>query len=201
MRQKPFGLWRYRISGCHPASYTTPTAAHRIETLGMLMGGMSMLRQAVLAITLLWTTLPATAAELHGLVVGIQDGDTLALLVDGQDEVRIRLAEIDTPESRQLWGSRARQALSAMAFHRAARVVTTKTDRYGRTLGRVWIEGLDINAELVWAGHAWVYRQYSQDPQLLAMEAAARQARRGLWRLPEDERQPPWEWRPQHRER
>lgn len=54
------------------------------------------------------------AADLTGKVVGVQDGDTLTLLVpDGTSfkQVKVRLGEIDTPESRQPYGQRAKQAL------------------------------------------------------------------------------------------
>lgn len=57
----------------------------------------------------------AFAAELTGRVVGITDGDTLTLLNDVRQQVRVRLAGIDTPESRQPYGSRSRQALSDLA--------------------------------------------------------------------------------------
>ena len=138
---------------------------------------------------------PALAEELRGRVVGITDGDTLTLLEGGNRQIRIRLAEIDTPERRQPYGDRARQALSDLAFGKAARVGVVDIDRYGRTVGRVHVDGRDVNAELVRLGAAWVYRQYSHDPQMLVLEDAARAARRGLWALPEAERMPPWEWR------
>lgn len=137
----------------------------------------------------------ADADELRGRVVGITDGDTLTLLEGGNRQRRVRLAEIDTPERRQPYGERARQALSDLAFGKAARVAVVDTDRYGRTVGRVVAGGRDVNAEMVRRGAAWVYRQYSRDPELLVLEDAARSARRGLWALPEAERVPPWEWR------
>ena len=77
----------------------------------------------------------------------------------------------------------------------AARVAVVDTDRYGRTVGRVRVDGRDVNAEMVRLGAVRVYRQYSRDPQMLVLEDAARAARRGLWALPEVERIPPWEWR------
>jgi endonuclease YncB( thermonuclease family) len=79
----------------------------------------------------------ALAAELSGRVVGVTDGDTLTVLDDAQRQTKVRLAEIDTPESRQPYGSRARQALSDLAFGKSVRVVVQNTDRYGRTVGRV----------------------------------------------------------------
>jgi endonuclease YncB( thermonuclease family) len=55
-------------------------------------------------------------------VVGISDSDTLTLLVDRR-QVKVRLAETDTPELRQPWGTRARQALSDLGWRQEARVV------------------------------------------------------------------------------
>ena len=76
---------------------------------------------------------PLLAADLTGKVVAIGDGDTLTLLVpDGASyrQVRVRLGEIDTPESRQPYGQRAKQALSDLAYNQQARVVVETTDRY-----------------------------------------------------------------------
>jgi endonuclease YncB( thermonuclease family) len=138
---------------------------------------------------------PVLAAELFGQVVGIHDGDTLTLLTPENRQVRIRLAGIDAPESRQPYGSRAQQELSTLSFRKQARVVVQDTDRYSRTVGQVWVDRLNVNAELVHRGAAWVYPQYNRDPALPGLEAAARQAQRGLWALPVNERQPPWVWR------
>ena len=141
---------------------------------------------------------PLLAAEYAGRVVAISDGDTMTLLVpDGArfKQVRVRLAEIDTPESRQPYGNRARQALSDLAFNQQARVVVQDTDRFGRTVGRVYVGDVDVNAEMVKQGAAWVYRQYLKDQSLLTLEQQAKAAKRGLWGLPETERGPPWDWR------
>jgi len=141
---------------------------------------------------------PLLAAEYAGRVVGVSDGDTLTLLVpDGASfkQVKVRLGEIDTPESRQPYGQRAKQALSDLAYNKEARVVVQDTDRYGRTVGRVFVGGVDVNAEMVKQGAAWVYRQYARDRSLLTLEAEAKAAQRGLWGLPETERCPPWDWR------
>ena len=108
---------------------------------------------------------------------------------------KVRLAEIDTPESGQPYVSRAKQALSDLAYGKSVRVVIQDTDRYGRTVGRVYAGAIDVNAELVRQGAAWVYRKYNRDPSLLRLEQEAREARRGLWALPDAERTPPWEWR------
>jgi endonuclease YncB( thermonuclease family) len=143
----------------------------------------------------------AAAVEIIGRVVGITDGDTLTVLSDLRQQTKVRLAEIDTPESGQPYGSRARQALSDLAFGKSVRVVEQGTDRYGRTVGRVYAGSVDVNAEMVRQGAAWVYRQYSHDVSFLRLEQEARETRRGLWALPEAQRTPPWEWRAAERGR
>ena len=138
---------------------------------------------------------PALAGQITGPVVGVADGDTLAVLTDGKRQVRVRLAGIDAPERRQPYGTRARQALAALAFSRSAQVEVEDIDRFERPVGRVRVGGRDVNAEMVRRGAAWVYVRYNRDPTLVPLEAEARAAKRGLWALPEGERIPPWEWR------
>ena len=50
------------------------------------------------------------------------------------------------------------RTLSDLAFGKQARVVVQDTDRYGRTVGRVYVGNLDVNAEMIGRGAAWVYR-------------------------------------------
>ncbi len=137
--------------------------------------------------------------DLAGEVIAIADGDTIRLLTAERRQVKIRLAEIDTPERGQPYSSRAREALAELVFRKPVTVVYVDTDRYGRTVGRVYVDGLDVNAELVRRGAAWVYRKYVRDESLFRLEDEARAARRGIWSLPEVQRIPPWEWRRRER--
>ncbi len=107
--------------------------------------------------------------------------------------LKIRLAEIDTPERRQPFGTKAKQALAKMAFNKQARVVEVTKDRYKRIVGRVYVGNLDVNAELVRLGYARVYRRYAKDKDLYRLEKEAQEAKRGLWAS--DHPIPPWEWR------
>lgn len=156
---------------------------------------MRLLSFAVAAVIALASATVEAAPEVAGRVVGITDGDTLTVLTEERRQQRIRLSDIDTPESGQPYGARSRQALADLAFQKPVRVVVQDVDRYGRTVGRVYAGPVDVNQELVRQGAAWVYRQYNRDPSLLRVEAEAREAKRGLWALPEAERTPPWEWR------
>ena len=111
---------------------------------------------------------------LYGRVVGITDGDTVALLTPERRQVKVRLAEIDTPEKNQPYGSKSRQALADLVFQRDVAVQYVDTDRYGRTVGRIHAGDVDVNAELVRQGAAWVYRKYAKDRSLYALEDEAR---------------------------
>jgi endonuclease YncB( thermonuclease family) len=148
-----------------------------------------------IATTLLFllATFIAQATALHGKVVHIADGDTLTILTESKEQVKIRLAGIDTPEKAQPFGNKAKQALAALTFQQQALVEVETKDRYGRTVGKVIVNGTDVNAELVRQGMAWVYRKYTNDHKLYALEAEAKQAKRGLWAT--DKPIEPWLWR------
>lgn len=137
----------------------------------------------------------ALAADISCKVVGVSDGDTFTCLAAGNKQVKVRMAEIDTPESKQPYGTKSKQALSDLVFGKQVTLKVQDTDRYGRTVARAYVGSADVNAQLVSQGAAWVYRQYSKDKSLIPLEDQARAAKRGLWALPESERMPPWEWR------
>ncbi|MDE0055434.1 MAG: thermonuclease family protein [Gammaproteobacteria bacterium] len=105
------------------------------------------------------------------------------------------MTEIDTPERAQPWGTRAGQALAEKVFRRQVRVLSEGRDRYERLLGKIYLDGRDINREMVREGHAWAYRRYLTDQSLLDDERRAREAGAGLWSLPLAQHVPPWEWR------
>ena len=133
-----------------------------------------------LPLLLLFVSVSASAETVyHGKVIKIADGDTLTLLSDNE-QLKIHLADIDTPERKQPFGTRAKQALSDLAFGKQARVVQVTVDRYGCIVGRLFVDGLDVNQELVARGYAWVYRKYSNDAELLTLESRAREKGLGL---------------------
>jgi hypothetical protein len=108
--------------------------------------------------------------------------------------VEVRLGGIDAPELAQPGGDAAREALRALADGEAVRVVGAANDRYGRRIAEILLpDGRSLNRLQVEAGHAWQYRQYSDDVTLRALETWAREGRRGLWQQASP--QPPWEFR------
>ena len=152
---------------------------------------------------LVFLTLSActNATTQTGQVVAITDGDTIKILTPAKQQIKVRLADIDTPERGQPYGRKARQVLGEKIHRRQVEVEEVTIDRYQRLVGRVFLNGRNINAEMVEDGAAWVYRKYSDDPQLIRLESQAREQGRGLWALQPDQRIPPWEWRKQLRSR
>lgn len=122
----------------------------------------------------------AQAEVLEGRVVGVNDGDTLSVLIGGR-AVSVRLAEIDAPEKAQPYGQASKVSLSGMTVGRGVSLDVQTTDRYGRTVARVYAEDVDVCREQVRRGMTWAYRQYLRGSRLLTDEGGARSARRGLW--------------------
>jgi len=119
--------------------------------------------------------------------VRIADGDTVTVLDAQNAQHRIRLQGIDAPESHQAFGTQSKKSLSNLIFDREVTVEFDKTDQYGRIVGKILLDGKDINLEQVKAGMAWHYKEYQreqspQDREIYARaEDEARSARRGLW--------------------
>jgi len=137
----------------------------------------------------------AAAEPVRGKAIRIADGDTFTLLLDDRTTAQIRLAEIDAPESGQPFGNKSKQALKQLVDGKAVQVEVQTTDQYGRWVGRVYVGGVDVSAELVQTGNAWVFRRYLRDRSLLDLEEQARSHKRGLWATTEAQAVPPWEWR------
>ena len=152
-------------------------------------------RWAILAVVISLFALPALAAEFRGKVVGITDGDTITVLRDGNVQVKVRLTEVDAPEGGQAWGQRSKQTLSKLVFGKQVRVVWTEEDRWGRTLGRVYVGGLDVSAEMARSGAAWAFLRYLTDRRMITLEAEAKKARLGLWSMPANQIIAPWDYR------
>ncbi len=161
-----------------------------------------------LAFLLLLQTLPAAAAALEGRVVYVADGDTLTVLDDQHQQHKVRLAGIDAPERGQAFGKRAATELASLTKNKRVIVDWTKTDRYRRIVGVVWVAPddcnickptLDVGLALIGDGLAWHYRAYQRDQSsddrrdYRQAEADARARLAGLWT--DNTPTAPWDWR------
>ena len=145
-------------------------------------------------ICLLLSLLNICSFSFEGKIVAIADGDTLTVLSPTtHQQIEVRLSGIDTPEKSQAFGLNAKKALSAKVFGKTIEVKSSGKDRYGRTIGDIYLGKRWINLEMVSEGLAWPYKQYSKDTQLANAEVVARRARRGLWA--DSDPVPPWEFR------
>jgi endonuclease YncB( thermonuclease family) len=98
-------------------------------------------RFLVVLLVVLLLPLQVLAQQVQGRVIGISDGDTFKLLAAGNQQIKVRLAEIDTPESKQPYGNKAKQELSSLIFGKTVTVTIVDTDRYGRAHGRPGVRG------------------------------------------------------------
>ncbi len=136
---------------------------------------------------------PPSFIEFPAKVIRIIDGDTLEVMY-GELPVRIRLAHIDSPERKQAFGTRAKQALSDLCFGKFVKIEYREKDRNGRYICVLYDEsGMNINQEMVRLGMAWHFKRYSDDMEYDRLEKEARQMKVGLW----SDANPvaPWEWR------
>lgn len=138
------------------------------------------------------------AGEFTATQVRIFDGDSFVAIRANGTEVEIRLFGIDAPERNQPWSRKSGDGLRELLRDTDFLVRTVAIDKYGRTVAVVTLQdGREVNSEMIAAGHAWVYRRYTDDPSMIALEDKAKADQRGLWRLPSAERIPPWKWRAQ----
>ena len=148
----------------------------------------------LLAAIAILVAIPAIAAEsLTGKVASGTDGDTARVLDAANVQHKVRLDGIDAPERGQPFGTVARDRLASLVMGKAVKVHDDGRDRWGRTLGRIEVEGQDVNRQMVADGLAWHYVAFNNDARLAAAERAARAAGRGLWA--DKAPVPPWEWR------
>lgn len=142
----------------------------------------------------IFTSSLLNAETVVGKCVGVSDGDTATVLVDGNRQVKVRFHGIDAPESKQDFGQRAKQKLSDLIFGKQVRVEILERDRYGRSVSKVYVGSTYTNLEMVKSGLAWHYAQYApRDTDLANAEKSARAAKIGLWSHANPT--PPWQWR------
>ena len=128
---------------------------------------------------------------LSGKVVSIHDGDTITILTEQKQQIKVRLFGIDAPELKQPYGKKSRQFLANLIAGKVVEVNENGKDRYKRTIGTIYLDGKDINAQMVENGYAWAYRKFSK--KYTPQESKAKSQKLGLWR--DEEPVPPWEWR------
>ena len=100
---------------------------------------------------------------------------------------------IDAPEKKQAFGAKSKARLGELVAGKDVMVEWKEKDTYGRTMGKVTQNGVDVNLQMVKEGLAWYYRKYSKSAELSRAEAEAKAGKKGLWA--DQNPVPPWDFR------
>jgi endonuclease YncB( thermonuclease family) len=134
------------------------------------------------------------AFKLSGRVSKVADGDTITLIDTQRKKYKIRLFGIDSPESDQPYYHAAKDALSKLVDGKSVGIDVKDTDKYGRLVGTVFVEGRNVNLEMVKLGYAWWYEYYAPlNGDLREAQEHARAYKSGLW--VDSKPTAPWDWR------
>lgn len=129
---------------------------------------------------------------LHGQVIDVLDGDTVKLRSDWHI-YKIRLAGIDAPEKQQAYGVQSKIYLEHLIADKDVSIKVLSCDQYGRYVGKIYLNGKDINGEMIRSGYAWHYNHFDSNPVYAGFMLDAQRSNRGLWQ--EVHPTPPWIFR------
>ena len=101
---------------------------------------------------------PQIFADLNGVISRVIDADTVVIKSDQGINYKVRLLGIDAPEINQVYGKEATRYLSNKVLGKNLKVLGKNKDRYHRLLGKLILNGNDINLDLVKNGMAWHYK-------------------------------------------
>jgi micrococcal nuclease len=116
-----------------------------------------------------------------GKVIKIKDGDTIVVLDSNNNQTTLRLAEVDCPESSQDFGKKAKSFTADLVALKIVSYKIVDTDRYGRSIAKVYYDNKYLSAEIIKNGYGWHYKKYSKSTELSNLETAAKSKKIGIW--------------------
>ena len=143
----------------------------------------------ILALSLVASVLGAYTSIENIFVV---DGDTIKGNLDSK-RITIRLVEIDAPEMDQPFGVESKRFLEKLIENKKVTLISEGKDRYGRTLGELFVNKDNINEKMVKSGFAWVYDRYVKRSLLYSYQDEAKSKTLGIWQS--ENPIAPWVWR------
>lgn len=155
------------------------------QAIGLIAKVHRLMRLRVVPLILFAAGTAAQAAPtlLPGVVVRVVDGDTVWIRpATGGDVVKVRIDGIDAPEICQAGGTESRQLLQRRVLHQQVTVTLRSHDDYGRAIGTVDLQGVDLGRWMVGNGQAWSYRYRRDAGPYAAEENQARAAGLGIFR-------------------
>ena len=153
----------------------------------------------LLLIFVLFLSNIVNAKTIEGLVVGVADGDTITVLDQQKNTYKIRLQGIDAPEKKQAFGEKSKQSLHDLVHGKQVRIEYDKEDKYGRIVGKITLDDLDICLQQLVLGMAWHYKKYPNELSVADRvvyndaELKSKSLKLGLWA--DETPMPPWEFR------
>jgi micrococcal nuclease len=139
-------------------------------------------------------------SEITGTVAEVVSGDTL-IVAEGARKVTVRLADVVAPQGSEYYAPGARGLLSGMVQGEEVGVKVTGSAGPDSVFGRVVMQKLDVNLEMVKRGAAFVCWDFPVDTYFTPWETAARRQQIGLWNSTweitarfECQRRPPGPW-------
>jgi len=184
-----------------------PKLPYKISFLILVISGL---------ITFLNTNIShASNRTVFGTVTKISDGDTIQIKTPEQTKLKVRLYGIDAPETPKInrqsghvhqpgqpYSEEASKALKDKIMGKQVKLEILDIDKYRRMVGMIWLDGRNINLEMVIEGHAEAFIEYLKPPyraEFLKAEKEARTGGKNIWSLPAHER--PREFRKRLKER
>lgn len=138
-----------------------------------------------------------SADAVEGVVVKVVDGDTVHVLLDSEERVKVRVLGIDTPEiahnhteKTQCFGAKATKQMRKLVWNKRVKFIgdehSDDVDVYGRWLRYVEVDGVDVGKELIKQGLAHVYvpkeaEKPARYENYRKAEARAKAQKRGGW--------------------
>ena len=151
-------------------------------------------------------------ADFSGEVLRIVDGDTIDVLDGNNQKLRIRLLGIDAPESEQYFGYESSVYLKKILNGEFVTIISKPNKNkpytlgyYRRVIGKIVLNGKDINLEMIEKGMAWHFKKYQKSQPIKdrysynKAENEARKKNVGLW-LGKNPLAP-WTWRELNKKR
>lgn len=140
--------------------------------------------------------IPVPAHSWTGKVVGVSDGDTITVLTEDKQQIKVRIYGVDCPEKGQDFGSKAKQFTSDQVFGKTVEIDPITIDRYGRTIGIVEMGGANLSRLIIESGMGWVYDDYCkmlECDEWRKLQDLARSRKVGIWSIKNPT--PPWDFR------
>jgi len=159
---------------------------------------------SLLLVVIISITTSSIAAIRTGTVTKVSDGDTIQVTTPEQTKLKVRLYGIDAPETPKInrqsgqvhqpgqpFSEEAQKTLKDKIMGKQVKLEILDIDKYRRMVCMVWLDGRNINLEMVMEGYAEAFVEYLKPPYRIDFLKAEQEARAGgknIWSLPEHER-------------